>query len=169
MRKSLTKSATIVSEGEKEEEAPKSIELDFSNIESRVFCFDIHVDFTFSNDTLLSLSKTLSSFSVVESEKDMPVVRFAHTINNVSLETLQNLLRVSKGKVKIDLTGTDLRGIYERSDYNKLLEYTDATQISVEDRDYVFELHSFKLYQLLTFLLKSNECLLDATVTRDKS
>lgn len=50
-------------ESELEKEPLKQIYLDFSNIESQIFCFDIQVEFEFSNDTLLSLSKTLSNFS----------------------------------------------------------------------------------------------------------
>lgn len=99
----------------------------------------------------------------------MPVIKFGSTINNVSLDCLQNLLRVSKDKVLIDLSGVNLKGIYSKSNYNKLLEYKDVSSMESSDKDYLFDLYYFKLYQLLSFLLSENECLLDATVTRDKA
>ena len=55
----------------------------------------IDVEFTFSNDSLLSLSKTLSTFPEVSNKKKMPQINFGATIDNVRLETIQNFLTVS--------------------------------------------------------------------------
>ena len=87
------------------------VELDFKNIETKVFCFDLQVEFTFSDDTLQSLTKTLAGFPTIIRQKQMPTIKFGHTVNNVSLYNLANLLRVCKNKVNIDLKGTDLKRI----------------------------------------------------------
>lgn len=39
------------------------------------------VEFVFTDDTILSLTKTLASFPQLLNEKEMPLVRFGHTIN----------------------------------------------------------------------------------------
>lgn len=83
--------------------AAERVELDYRKIQSRVLCFDMQVEFNFSNDTLMSLSKTLSTFPNMANEKERPIIRFGFTINQVNLESLQNLLRVCEGKVLIDL------------------------------------------------------------------
>lgn len=75
----------------------------------------------------MSLSKTLSAFSPTDNVKIKPVIKFGRTIDNVSLENLSNLLRVSQGKVTIDLEGSDLAKIYrENKTVAKLLDYNDA-------------------------------------------
>lgn len=81
----------------------------------------MQVEFQFTDDTLLSLSKTLAAFPTQLKEKTMPIVRFGHTINQVRLENVENLLRVCQGKVLIDLRGTDLKTIYEKSRHSNLL------------------------------------------------
>lgn len=83
----------------------------------------------------------------------MPIIRFGNTINNVNIESVQNLLRVSAGKVLIDLSGTDLKGIFQKSKYAKMLEYTDANDLTEDENDYFFDLHSQKLDHILSFLL----------------
>ena len=70
------------------------IELDFQNIQSRVMCLNMHIEFQFTDDTLLSLSKTLAAFPIRLNGKNMPIVRFGSTIDRVKLENLENLLRV---------------------------------------------------------------------------
>lgn len=96
----------------------------------------------------------------------MPLIKFGKTINNCSLESLSNLLRVSKGKVKIDLEGADLDGIYARSRFQRVLTYTSVDQITEDDRKHVFDLHTQKLKHLLTFILSKNEVFMDAKTTR---
>jgi hypothetical protein len=68
----------------------------------------MEVEFEFTDDTILSLTKTLAAFPPVSSEKEMPTIRFGHTVNQVSLENIESLLRICKGKVHIDLQGTNL-------------------------------------------------------------
>ena len=83
----------------------------------------MHVEFQFTDDTLLSLSKTLAAFPTRLNEKSMPIVKFCHTINNVRLDNVENLLRVCKDKILIDLKGTDLKSIYMRSSHANLLTH----------------------------------------------
>lgn len=68
----------------------------------------MQVEFVFTDDTLLSLTKTLAAFPSTTNEKEMPIIRFGHTVNQVSLANLESLLRICKGKVIIDLQGSDL-------------------------------------------------------------
>lgn len=143
-------------------EAPR-VQLDFQNIVSQILCFNMQVEFTFTNDSLTSLTKTLSAFPQLNDPKRIPLIKLGATVNNVSLECLSNLLRVCVGKVEIDLVGTDLKRIYQRSRQAKLLEYRNAADMTEDDRRYLFELHQYKMYRLLTFVLKSNEELLNAT------
>lgn len=86
----------------------------------------MRVEFNFTNDTILSLEKTLATFPTRLNEKDMPIVRFGHTINHVSLENLEGLLRVCQGKVIIDLKGTDLKTIFKNSKHVNLIEHRNA-------------------------------------------
>ena len=51
----------------------------------------------------------------------MPKIRFGHTIDNVSLENVENLLRVCQNKVVIDLDGTDLKTIMLKSKHSNLI------------------------------------------------
>lgn len=82
----------------------------------------MEVNFKFSNDTFMSLSKTLVTFPKVTREK-RPVIRFGETINDVSYEYLENLLRLTQSKVNIDLTGTDMQKIANKSlKYSRLLK-----------------------------------------------
>ena len=48
---------------------------------------------------MLALSKTLAAFPSLANEKDRPIIRFGHTVKDVSLENLEGLLRVCKGKI----------------------------------------------------------------------
>jgi len=88
------------------------------------------VEFVFSDDTILSLTKTLASFPPLEHEKDMPHIKFGHTVDNVSLENLESLLRVCKGKVLIDLQGTDLHKIFINSRHSNLLQATKVQDLT---------------------------------------
>lgn len=133
------------------------IELDFQHIQSRVICFDMQVEFNFTDDTLLSLEKTLASFPTRLNEKEMPIIRFGHTINQVSLQTLEGLLRVCQGKVIVDLAGTDLKAIFKRSKHANLIEHKNAEQLSEDDNYFLFDLQKSKLYQLLRFVLNEND------------
>jgi len=49
----------------------------------------MQVEFTFSDATITALSKTLASFPPLTNEKEMPIIRFGHTVNDVSLENLE--------------------------------------------------------------------------------
>lgn len=86
----------------------------------------------------------------------MPIIRFGHTANNVSLENLESLLRVCHGKILIDLQGTDLENIYKKSRHVALLENKDINNLSKEDSAYIFDLLKSRLYQLLSFILSYN-------------
>lgn len=106
------------------------VQLDFQNIETRMFCFDMQVEFQFTNETILSLSKTIAAFPVLNNEKEMPLIRFGHTVNQVSLNSLENFLRVCLGKVKADLEGTDLKTIFKKSRHAALLDHQNAKSLS---------------------------------------
>ena len=93
----------------------------------------------------MSLTKTLATFPQLQNEKDMPIIRFGATVNEVSLENLENLLRVCKDKVMIDLNGTDLFKIFKKSRYAALLDHNNAYQLSDDDNYYIFNLQKSKL------------------------
>lgn len=95
----------------------------------------------------------------------MPIIRFGHTINNVSLENLESLLRVCKGRILIDLEGTDLEIIYKKSKHGALLYTEDIKDLPEDDRLYIFDLVKQKSFPLLTFILKHNEENLKAVTT----
>ena len=117
----------------------------------------MQVEFTFSDATITSLSKTLASFPPLTNEKEMPIIRFGHTVNDVSLENLEQLLRVCKGKIIIDLNGTNLFDMLNRSRYYNLLYCKNATELSDIDKKYLFELYKSGLYQLLFYVLNQND------------
>lgn len=100
----------------------------------------MQVEFMFTDDTILSLSKTLAAFPVRLKEKEMPIIRLGRTVDNVSLQNLENLLRVCKDRVIIDLKDTDLKSIYMKSKYAKLLETVNASELTEENRRYLFDL-----------------------------
>lgn len=87
----------------------------------------------------------------------MPIIRFGYTVDNVSLENLESLLRVCKGKILIDLHGTDLEAIYKKSRHAALLDTKDVKDLSHEDNQYIFDLLKSKLYALLSFVLRYNQ------------
>lgn len=62
----------------------------------------------FSNETIVSITKTLASFPKIEDIKKRPVIRFSHTIDNISLHNLDTLLRVCNDKTVIDIEGANL-------------------------------------------------------------
>ena len=117
----------------------------------------MQVEFTFSDATITSLSKTLASFPPLTNEKEMPIIRFGHTVNDVSLENLEQLLRVCKGKIIIDLNGTNLFDMLNRSRHYNLLYSKNATELSDIDKKYLFELYKSGLYQLLFYVLNQND------------
>lgn len=78
---------------------------------------------------MLGLTKTLSLFPNLP-EKERPIIRFGNTVDMVSLDNFSTLLRLSDGKANISLDGTDLAGIYSRSDHHQLLTYTDADEMT---------------------------------------
>ena len=51
----------------------------------------------------------------------MPIIRFGATIDGVSLENIENLLKVCQNRVKINLDGTNLVDIFKRSRFASLL------------------------------------------------
>jgi len=75
----------------------------------------MQVDFTFTDTTIMALSKTLAAFPPLSDEKLMPVIKFGGTINQISLENLVNLLKVCQGRVIIDLKGVDILTIFKNS------------------------------------------------------
>lgn len=85
------------------------------------------MEFIFTDDTIMSLTKTLATFPTLQNEKDMPLIRFGPTVNEVSLDNLENLLRVCKDKVLIDLKGTDLYSIFKNSRHHALLDNKNAS------------------------------------------
>lgn len=54
----------------------------------------MQVEFTFTDVTIMTLSKTLAGFPPVADEKLMPAIKFGKTIDQISLENLVNLLKV---------------------------------------------------------------------------
>lgn len=73
------------------------------------------------------------------------------------------MLRVCKDKVIIDLNGTDLKTIYQKSKYADLLTQTNAKDLKKDDSFYLFDLQKSRINQLLFFLLKENDQNLLAT------
>ena len=96
----------------------------------------------------------------------MPLIKFGHTINNVSLENLESLLKVCKGKVLIDIKETDLKNIFLNSKRADLLGNCD---LSSENNQYLFDLHKSKLTPLLFFILNNNNENLKATIKDSKT
>lgn len=117
----------------------------------------MQVDFMFTDTTIMALSKTLSAFPPLQDEKDMPVIKFGNTINQISLENLVNLLKVCRGRVLIDLEGVDMMTIFKNSRYNDLIQNKNVESLSVNDRKYIFFLQESRLFQLLRFILANNE------------
>ena len=98
------------------------------------------VEFVFSDETLLSLTKTLSSFPIIEDAKRRPKIWFNHTIDNVSLHNLESLLRVCSGKIEIDISGANLENILKRSVHASLLDNKNSDNLSKSDNEYIFQL-----------------------------
>lgn len=71
-------------------------------------------------------------------EKDMPLIKFGHTINLVSIDNLVNLLKVCVGRVNIDIQGTNLKSMLLNSRYKQLVEIADASLLSQENKDFLF-------------------------------
>lgn len=102
----------------------------------------MEVEFYFSNDTFLALSKTLVTFPKIQESKQMPIIRFGNTIDSVSYENIENLLSMTVGRVEIDLTGTDMEQIIKRSKkYRKLLSIDDVNELPKQDKEYIFDLY----------------------------
>ena len=93
----------------------------------------------------------------------MPIIRFGHTVNKVSLANLESLLRICKNKVNIDLKGTDLHSIFSRSRHHALLTTKNASHLSEVDTKYLFDLQKSQMDQLLAFVLSQNDENLRAT------
>lgn len=98
------------------------------------------IEFIFSDETLISLTKTLSTFPKIEDAKRRPTICFNHTINNVSLQNLESLLRVCSGKIEIDISGANLENIFKRSVYASLLVNKNSDNLSKSDNEYIFQL-----------------------------
>ena len=62
----------LVKKSQEATQLSEKIQLDFQKIKSKLLCMEIEVEFTFSNDSLLSLSKTLSTFPKALNKKVMP-------------------------------------------------------------------------------------------------
>lgn len=58
----------LVKKSQEASQGNEKIELDYEKIKSKFLCMQIDVEFTFSNDSLLSLSKTLSTFPEVSNK-----------------------------------------------------------------------------------------------------
>lgn len=105
--------------------------LDFQNVTTRVACFEIGVEFNFSNNTLQTLAKTLSTFPMMKNEERTPLLKLGSTVNSVNLDTIKNVLALSKDRVRVDVSGTDLFGIFQRSKHANLLVHSGK----IEDLD----------------------------------
>ena len=60
----------------------------------------------------------------------MPIIKFGHTVDNVSLYNLENLLRICKNKVDINLEGTNLNQIIGGSKFSSLLTAQKVEELS---------------------------------------
>lgn len=95
----------------------KMTQLNFEDISTRILGFETSVEFHFTNITLHSLVKTLATMR----ENSLVRLTFGSTLNQVSYENIKNLLKLSHGRVFIDLEGVDLHSIISNSPYHKLL------------------------------------------------
>ena len=100
----------------------------------------MEVEFQFTDQTILSLSKTIAAFPALQKEKDMPIIRFGHTVNEIVLSSLENFLKVCKDKIIVDLMGTNLRSIFQNSSHASLLNYKNIENITKKDNDYLFNI-----------------------------
>lgn len=86
----------------------------------------------------MALSKTLAAFPPMSNEKEMPVIKFGQTVDQVSLENLVNLLKVCQGRIVIDLQGANLMAIFKNSRHRALVENKEVDTLSSEDKNYIF-------------------------------
>lgn len=93
----------------------------------------------------------------------MPVIKFGNTIDLVSLQSLLNLIKICQDRIVIDITGTNMEEKFKRSKYASLITEKDASKLTDEVKDYMFDLQKQGMTLLLIFLLKTNDELLNAT------
>lgn len=134
--------------------------LNFGDITSKVFGFNLTVEFEFSSDTFQTLIKILSTFPNNYDEKLRPNIALGDSVKNIELDQMKNLLKVCQNKITINLDGIDFEKIILRSKHSKLLE-VGHDNISEEDSAYLFKLIDENLYELFEVFLKLNSKLVD--------
>ena len=91
----------------------------------------------------------------------MTVLKLGSTVDQVNLETIKNVLALSQGRVKVDVSQTDLIGIFKRSKHAALLDHSGKpSDLHEADKKFLFELVYLRVYTLIKFLLEKNENLL---------
>ena len=85
--------------------------LNFGDITSKVFGFNLTVEFEFSSDTFQTLIKILSTFPNNYDEKLRPNIALGDSVKNIELDQMKNLLKVCQNKITINLDGIDFEKI----------------------------------------------------------
>lgn len=83
--------------------------LDYANVSTRMLCFETSLEFHFTDETLLSLMKLLVTFPQQDHLEDanLPTLKFGHTVNTCSYTSIKNLLKLTYGRVIVNLDGMD--------------------------------------------------------------
>ena len=94
----------------------------------------------------------------------MPLLKLGSTVDQVNIDTIKHVLVLSLGRVKVDVSQTNLTEIFRKSNHFNLLEHSGKPEnLSKNDLKFFQELIQLREYTLLKFLLTKNENLLHIT------
>lgn len=91
----------------------------------------------------------------------MPLLILGSTVNEVNLDTMKNVLALSQGRIRVDISQTDMVRIFKKSKHADVINSSIKIQ-DLNDQDIKFykEIVQIGLYKLIEFMLKQNEALL---------
>lgn len=101
-------------QNDSEYDSAKLTPLDYEDITAKFCCTELRVNFKFSDESMGELIKKLIALpNQTDYDKRLTVVLGA-SVNDISLQQLIDLMKASKNKVNLDLSGTDLQKKFDK-------------------------------------------------------
>ena len=127
-------------------------EFNYDHISSKLFCLPFDIDFYFTDDTLLGLTKALTNLPMEQDLSKRPKIIIGSSLRNIKFEIFKTFLNVASQRVNLDISAADLAAM--DTEGKSIEELMKVNEESMDD-SLLFSLVRFNLHQILPLLAKN--------------
>lgn len=126
-------------------------EFNYDHISSKICGIPFDIDFYFTDDTLLGLTKALTNLPMEQDTSKRPQIKIGSSLRHVKFENFKTFLNVATQRVNLDVTNADLNKM--DTEGRSIKDIMRVNKNSMDD-SLLFSFVQMNFYQILPLVAK---------------